>query len=419
MERTFKFRLLPSDTQVSKLLNSLDACRHLHNAALEERITAWKYAGKSINFRMQSTEIPEIMNAYPEFKSVQHHVLQRALKRLDRAYAAFFKHIKARKSGKKVRKVGFPRFKGRNRYRTLEFDRTAFRLVGEHLKLSKVGLVKVIRHRSIPKRAVVSAAYVKRDAVGDWWVMFSVELPDAPVRAPKTAIGVDVGLTHLATCSDGTVFAPTRALKSGLKRLRREQRRLSRRKKGGTNREKQRVIVARENRSIANRRSDWLHKASRKLADSADVVVFEDLRVKNMLQNRCLSRAISDAAWGELVRMTTYKAEGAGGMVLRVNPMESSQECSNCGRLVPKDLSERTHRCVCGTVMDRDLNAAIVIVKRGIGKLQGIVPTFCGVSHEHVAPTDGTSGRNACGDRTSTAAQAAASSVVEAGSPPF
>jgi len=419
MERAFKFKLLPTPKQAIKLLNSLDACRHLHNAALEERITAWKCCRKRITYKMQSKEIPEIMKAYPEFKSVQHHVLQRALKRLDRAYAAFFKRIGDRKAGKNACKVGFPRFKGRNRYRTLEFDRTAFSLKGDQLRLSKVGTSKVVLHRSIPKEAVVSVAYVKRDAVGDWWVMFSLELPDAPVRTPKTAIGVDVGLLHLATCSDGTVFEPVRSLKSGLKRLRREQRRLSRRKKGGTNRERQRVIVARTHRTIERRRSDWLNKVSRKLADSADVVVFEDLRVKNMLQNRCLSRAISDAAWGELIRKTTYKAEGAGGMVLRVKTQDSSQECSNCGRMVQKDLSERTHRCVCGTVMDRDLNSAIVIVKRGIGKLQGIVPTFCGVSHDCAAPTGGTPGRDACGETGNTAARAVAPDLVEAGSPPF
>lgn len=418
MERSYKYRLLPTGEQELLLDGCLSACQRLYNTALEQRIMAWRGQKKSVTYKEQSRELPALMAGLPEFKGVQHHVLQRTLKRLDRAFLVFFKSIRDRKRGLKVRKVGFPRFRSRQRFRTLEFDPTAFRLDEDRVRLSKVGMVRFVKHRAIPADAEVKATYVKRDAVGDWWVSFSVKVPDVPQNEIKTAVGVDLGLiNHIAT-SEGTLIGPPKPLVKSLKRLRREQRRLSRKKKGGANREKQRVNVAKVHRRVERQRSDWLHKASCALVRGADLIVFEDLRVQNMVRNHSLARSILDAGWAELVRMTTYKAEGAGGVVIRVNPQNTSQECSNCGELALKELAERTHRCPCGLVLDRDVNAARVILKRGLGEVYGRAKP--GVEPVRGPATGGTLGRYACGDWTSTAAQAAASPVVEAGrSPPF
>ena len=236
------------------------------------------------------------------------------------------------------------------------------------------------------------------------------------MKAPKPikkVIGVDLGLTNIAATSDGALVAPPKALRHSLERLQREQRKLSRRKRGSWNRLRQRFKVARINRTIARQRTDFLHKLSRKLVDENDGIVFEDLQVQNMQQNRHLSLSIADAGWSELVRMTTYKAEGAGGRVVLVSPAGTSQDCSACGAKVPKDLSERTHRCVCGLVLDRDVNAARNILKLGLGELHGWTPS--GRKRVRATATGGTPGSHACGDWSSTAARAAASPVVEAG----
>jgi putative transposase len=404
MQLSYKFRLLPTRGQETLLDRALWACRRLHNAALAQRIIAWRSDRKSVGFAEQSRELPALMAAFEEFKAVQHHVLQKTLRRLDRTFAAFFRGA-----------AKFPRFKGRNRFRTLEFDPTAFRLDGDRVRLSKVGMMRFVKHRDIPAGARVKMAYVKRDALGDWWVSFPVVLPDAPKREVKTAVGVDLGLiNHIAT-SEGTLIGPPKPLLKSLKKLGREQRRFSRRKKGGKNRERQRVKVAKVHRKIERQRSDWLHKASGALVRRADLVVFEDLRVANMVRNRSLARSIMDAAWAELVRMTTYKAEGAGGAVVRVEARGSSRECSWCGETKPElPLSERVYRCgACGLALDRDVNAARVILKRGLAEYGGRVKS---AEPALVPTTAGTAESHACGDRASTAANAAASPVAEAGS---
>ena len=411
MERAYKYRLLPTDKQAIRLLNALDACRRLHNACLEQRIIGWRSHRQSVTYKEQSRELPGLMAGLPEFKAVQHHVLQRSVKRVDRAFSDFFRRVKERKKGKKV-KAGFPRFKSRDRYRGLDFDATAFRLDGSAVKLSKVGSVQFVLHRPIPAEARVKEARVSRDAVGDWWVSFHLELPDTAPKPIRKTVGIDLGLTNLIATSDGTLVSPPKALRKSLRKLSRAQRKLARRMKGGWNRLKQRRKVAKVHRTIARQRTDFLHKLSRKLVDENDGIVFERLQVKNMVQNRHLSLSIADAGWHELVRMTAYKAASAGGKVVLVDPAGTSQDCSACGRVVPKGLSERTHRCPCGLVLDRDVNAARNILKRGLGELHGLAA----IGAKRVRKVPG-------GPRESTPVEigpprqryAAASPVVEAG----
>ncbi len=372
MERSYKYRLLPTDQQGIRLLNTLDTCRRLHNACLEQRIIGWRSHRRSITAAEQQRELRSVMDAFPEFKAVQHHVLQHAVKRVDRAFSAFFRRIRERKKGKKVRRAGFPRFKSRNRYRSLSFDATAFRADRDRVILSKVGPVRLVVHRPIPQEARIKEAKVKRDAVGDWWVSFSVELPDPAPKPIRKVVGVDLGLHRLIATSHGETVEAPKVLRRSIRKLRREQRKLSRRKKGGMNRERQRIEVAKVHRTIAWQRSDFLHKVSRKLVDENDGIVFEKLQVQDLQKNRRLSLSMADAGWNELVRRTTYKAEGAGGKVMLVDPAGTSQDCSACGRVVPKDLSVRVHRCACGLVLDRDVNAAQNILTRGLGELHGL-----------------------------------------------
>ena len=188
----------------------------------------------------------------------------------------------------------------------------------------------------------------------------------------RTSVGVDVGIIMGATLSDGTEIENPKTLNKYDSKLRKAQKHLSRKKKGSSNRNKQRTKVARIHRKIRNVRKDCMHKASRILVDAYDQIVFEDLQIKNMVKNHHLARSIHDASWGMLINFTTYKAEYAGGVVGLVNPRRTSQECCVCGNIQSMPLSQRTYECsACGNTIGRDHNAAINIENR-------YIPTDCG-----------------------------------------
>jgi putative transposase len=188
------------------------------------------------------------------------------------------------------------------------------------------------------------------------------------------AVGIDLGIKELITLSTGEKVHNPKWLRGSEKKLAREQRRLSHKKKGSSNRKRQRLEVQRVHRKISNQRKDYHHKLSNKLVRDYDLIVFEDLKIRNMVKNRYLAKSISDAGWGQLVSYVTYKAEEAGKVTELVNPRGTSQECSSCGEIVQKTLAVRVHECPhCGLVMDRDENAAINILNRGLAKVgQGL-----------------------------------------------
>ena len=180
-----------------------------------------------------------------------------------------------------------------------------------------------------------------------------------------------MGLNSYAVFSDGTRFENPRLFRQSEKRLAHLQRGVSRKVRGGRNRVKAKVKVARLHEKIVNRRTDFLHKASRVIAETYETVYVEDLKIGNMVRNHCLAKSISDAGWGRFIGMVVYKAESAGGRVIQVNPRNTTQDCSRCGERVEKSLSDRIHVCpYCGLRMDRDHNAALNILARGreIGK---------------------------------------------------
>lgn len=222
---------------------------------------------------------------------------------------------------------------------------------------------------------------IKRD-IDQWYVSFSCEIGNpVPVKI-KTKTGIDVGLIDLITLSNGEQVKPPKFLRESEDKLIHEQKRLSRKKFGSKNRKKQIIVVAKAHRTIRNQRKDFAHKLSRNLVDTYDSIKFEDLQIKNMVQNHCVAKSISDAGWYQLMQFTKYKAEYAGKFVEFVNPAGTSQTCI-CGFSVPKDLSVRTHICPsCGLVMGRDQVSAILIENRpsistvgttGINARQGLL----------------------------------------------
>ncbi len=361
MKKAYKFRIYPNKNQEARMNRTLSICRHLYNDALGERkrqaelnrikrefqVLPW---GKPewISYEDQQNALPE--SKTHEQKEVFSQVLQNVLKRLDRSFQNFF------------RGNGYPRFKSRNRYDTFTYPQKGFEVKEGKLSLSKIGSVRIFLHREIEGK--IKTCTIKKD-VDQWYAIFTAEI-DREFRKVtlKTKIGIDVGLESLLTLSNGKQIEPPRFLRKSEDNLIWEQRKLTRKKLGSSNRNKQREKVARVHRKIRSQRKDFAHKTGRMLVDTYDRIVFEKLQIQNMVQNHHLAKGISDAGWSQLIRLTRSKAEEAGKSVGQVNPNGTSQKCI-CGYPVPKDLSIRVHNCPrCGLVLNRDHVSAILIGKR-------------------------------------------------------
>ena len=224
------------------------------------------------------------------------------------------------------------------------------------LKLSRIGTVKIRRHREI--RGKIKTCIIKRE-IDKWYACFSVEYEPVQKPIPEKAIGIDVGVKSFAVLSDGEVIENPKYLRKSEERLILKQRQLSKKKKGSKNRKKARIKVAKLQRKVRSQRSDFHHKVSRKIVDTYGFIAVEDLNIKGMVRNHHLAKSISDAGWGQFLNYLTYKAAEAGCRVEKVFPYHTSIICSVCGNSVPKTLTQRIHHCLfCNAVLDRDLNAA-------------------------------------------------------------
>jgi len=347
MLKSYKFRLFPSRSQTTKLENTLEVCRELYNAALSERREAWRLSSKSITYLDQQNVLPEIKAIREDVAEIHSQVLQDVLRRLDKGFKAFFSRIK------KGAKAGFPRFKGKNRYDSFTFAQSGFALKGNKLQLSKLGLFKIKWHREIIGK--IKTLTIIRSSTGKWFACFSVETTEEILEPTNQRIGVDVGIKFFAVFSDGTEIDNPKFFRFDEKDLAKAQRKKNRKR------------TAKIHERIKNRRNNFVHQVSRYLVDNFDLIVFEKLKVSNMVKNSRLAKSIADASWSKLFELTSYKAENAGRTMIQVNPRNTSQNCSGCGELVKKDLSVRVHHCSsCGLTIDRDENAAINILALGL-----------------------------------------------------
>lgn len=358
---TYKYRIYPTAKQREKMEGWLEKLRWLYNTALAERRNNWRYRGRSVRGYEQRMNLPALKRREPQFEEVHSQVLQNALIRLDRAFESFFRRVR-----EGARKPGYPRFKSAERYRSFTYPQAAaFRILAgsDKIRLSGLGNVKLRYHREMV--GMPKTATVVRYPSGKWYVCISCEVPDTPVNDAAQLTGFDLGLTNYLTSSDGTVVGPLRAVRKAEKRIKREDRKLSRKVTGSKRREKQRIKRARAHERVANRRRDFLHKASRQVVDTYEGFAFEKLRVRNMLKNHSLAKAIADAGWSTFLNMVAYKAERAGKPFVLVDPRGTTQECSGCETLVKKELKQRMHQCCgCELVLPRDHNSAIVVKAR-------------------------------------------------------
>ncbi|MFF2807378.1 RNA-guided endonuclease InsQ/TnpB family protein [Streptomyces sp. NPDC058000] len=363
VKRAFKYRFYPTDAQAAELSRTFGCVRKVYNLALAARTEAWAVRQERVDYNATSAMLTawkktEELAFLNDVSSVP---LQQTLRHLQTAFTNFF--------GKRVK---YPRFKSRKRSRkSAEYTTSGFRFRDGRLTLAKMSEpLDVVWSRPLPEETTPSTVTVSQDAAGRWFVSMLCDDPTVkPLPALGAAVGVDVGLDHLLTLSTGEKIANPRHERRDRARLALAQRRLARKAKGdGANRVKARRKVAKIHARIADRRRDHLHKLTTRLVRENQTIVIEDLTVRNMVKNRNLARAISDAAWSEFRSMLEYKAAWYGRNVVAVDRFfPSSKLCSVCGTLQEKmPLSVRTWACDgCGTTHDRDVNAAKNLLAAG------------------------------------------------------
>lgn len=370
---TLKYKLKPSSAQYARLDELLRDQRRLYNAALQERQEAWKKSGVSISKLDQNKSLTQIRQFDPTYADVPVALSRWTITRVDDAMKGFFSRVK------RGQKAGFPRFRSASRWSTIGFvEWSGVRLMADRLRFGGLtGDLRLHMHRPIPEGAAIKCATLTRQG-RFWFVCLVVDVPVTSVH-DGSAIGLDVGIEHLVTTSDGVHIPNIRPRRSREQALRRAQRALARCKRGSRRRRQVREKLARLQAAIARQRSTYLHQVSSRLARAHALIAVEDLKLRNMTRSARgsvdepgrnvsakagLNRALLDAAPGRLIDLLIYKAERAGGRVVHVDPRHTSQDCSACGDRVPKALSVRQHICACGADLHRDHNAAINILAR-------------------------------------------------------
>jgi putative transposase len=333
------------------------------------RIETFKETGNALSYNTQAKMLTELRGQSTFWHRLHIDIQQDTLRRLDKAYDAFFRRLKSGEN------PGFPRFKGKGRYRSITFNHLSVNLIRNvdnkfaRVIVPKLGQVKMRYHRCLPARldgsdvhGKIKTLTIQRKA-SSWYANITVEVPNVPKVEIESAVGIDVGLESFLTTSDGVKVENPRHLRIAEKQLKKKQRHLSRRKKGSHRRRKQVAILAKHHEHVANQRRDFHYKTAHALFNQFDAVVVENLQIRNMLKNHYLAKSISDASWGNFVKTLESKAENAGTHLLKVPPHGTSQKCSACDSIVEKSLATRTHQCDCGLTVDRDHNAAINILR--------------------------------------------------------
>jgi len=366
--KTFRYRLEPNAVQRIQFARFAGCCRFVFNQGLGARKASYEAEGKTLSYADQCKTLPEMKKAEATgwLGEIHSQVLQQALKDLDAAYQNFFRRVKSGET------PGFPRFKRKGQKDAFRYPQGVKIDSTGRVYLPKIGWVKYRDSR--PVEGTILQATIKREGE-HWFVSLAceVELPDpTPIAATEErAVGVDVGLKSFAVLSDGTEIENPRFLKTALAKLKKAQRRLSRKTKRSNNWRRQVMKVAKLHASVKNARKDFAHKVSTAIVKNHDVVAVEDLNIKGMVKNRHLSRAISDVGWGLFLDMLAYKAKWAGKHFVKIGRFEAtSKTCSTCGERKPMPLSVRTYACGgCGTVLDRDWNASLNIRAAGLAVL--------------------------------------------------
>jgi len=370
MNKTYKFRLYPTKVQTGVLEKTLEVCRMTYNDLLSKRIEHYNTTGKTLSCYDQHRYLTGQKVIHEGMKTVYSQVLQNVAVRVDLAFQAFFRRVKS-KSGK----AGFPRFKNFNRYDSFTFPQNngSFVISDNKIFLSKkIGYIKIKQHREI--EGEMKTCTVERSSADKWFVCIScVNIPEKPLAMTKKEVGIDLGLSEFATCSDNTKIDNPRFFKEDQEKLAKAQRKLSKLKDidiKSKEYKRQKKIVARIHNKIKNKRDNFIHQQSRRIINTYDTICVEDLNINKMKEDGKfprIAKSIADVAWRDFLNKLDYKAEEAGRQVVKVNPAYTSQTCSRCYCRKKLLLSDRIFKCDdCGNELGRDLNASINILRLGL-----------------------------------------------------
>jgi len=356
MNKNFKYRIYSNQAATQKLESWLSFCRHLYNLALEQRIIAYKIHRKSISKFEQMRQVTQLRQVFPEYNDINASVLSNIIKRLDRAYEAFFRRIRAGE------KAGFPRFKSIDRYDSITFRTNGWKVKGKYLDITKVGRFKIKLSRPIEGK--IKEVTLKRSAGNKWFVLFSCEDVSAnPLPKTNQEIGIDMGCESFLTDSNNHKVENPRFFNKSQDILKKHQQALARKVRGSNRRKKQKIVLAKTYEKISNQRRDFHYKTANELLKKYDVIYIEKLKSWNSF--RALNKSMRDVSWFRFFKILACKAEGAGKTIIEVPAKNTSQMCSACGKIVPKELKDRIHSCSCGLVIGRDYNAALNIYRLG------------------------------------------------------
>lgn len=384
MRKAYKYRIYPSQSQKNNLENQFSMCRHLYNWSLKERMEVYEKEKKSLSYYDQANQLPQLKKEKPWFKGVNAQALQDVLRRLDKGFKAFFRRLKEGDT------PGFPKFKKNGQWFSITFPQDVKLPFNGVAYVPKLGDVKIKCHRKIPDSAKIKTLTISKEGT-KWFASFSVDDSslDVELKPVQAAVGIDLGLIDFYYGSDGSQVSAPKFFRKKEKQLQNLQRRLSKTEKRTPKYLKLLNAVKKVHFKIRCQRQDFLHKTALNLIAKFDAVVVEKLNIKNMLKKpkpkqdengnylpngasakSGLSKSISDVGWYQFIQILKHKAETFGKRIVEVNPKFTSQNCSQCGIIVQKGLSTRTHCCPnCGFTSHRDHNASLNILGLGLQSL--------------------------------------------------